>query len=87
MRIGGGGAFQPQFSHHMYLPVDGDAPADAPAPVLVDDVAPEPRRRTRRPRTPRRRRRARRAASPAAGTRGRPGGDVPNDAPAPPEAA
>ena len=25
VRIGGGGAYQPQFSHHMYLPVDGDA--------------------------------------------------------------
>ena len=24
VRIGGGGAFQPQFNHHMYLPVDGD---------------------------------------------------------------
>lgn len=42
VRIGGGGAYQPQFTHHMYLPVDGDAPPDAPAPVLVDAVAPEP---------------------------------------------
>jgi hypothetical protein len=42
VRIGGGGAYQPQFSHHMYLPVDGDAPADAPAPVLVNMVTPEP---------------------------------------------
>lgn len=42
VRIGGGGAYQPQFSQHMYLPVDGDAPADAPAPVLVDVTAPEP---------------------------------------------
>jgi hypothetical protein len=42
VRIGGGGAYQPQFSHHMYLPVDGDAPADAPGPVLVDVIAPEP---------------------------------------------
>ncbi len=41
VRIGGGGAYQPQFSHHMYLPVDGDAPAD-PAPVLVNLIAPEP---------------------------------------------
>ncbi len=31
VRIGGGGAYQPQFSHHMYLPVEGEAPADAPA--------------------------------------------------------
>jgi hypothetical protein len=44
VRIGGGGAYQPQFSHHMYLPVDPDAPEDAPppAPVLVDAVAPAP---------------------------------------------
>ena len=42
VRIAGGGAYQPQFSHHMYLPVDGDAPADAPGPVLVDVIAPEP---------------------------------------------
>jgi hypothetical protein len=42
VRIGGGGAYQPQFSHHMYLPVEGDAPADAPAPVLVSMLAPEP---------------------------------------------
>ena len=28
VRIGGGGAYQPQFIHHMYLPVDGDAPGD-----------------------------------------------------------
>src|SRR6202012_1557836 len=40
--IGGGGPYQPQFSHHMYLPVDGDAPGDAPAPVLVNIVAPAP---------------------------------------------
>jgi hypothetical protein len=42
VRIGGGGAYQPQFSHHMYLPVDGDTPADATAPVLVDVISPEP---------------------------------------------
>ena len=41
VRIGGGGAYQPQFSHHMYLPVDG-APEDAPAPVLVTMLSPEP---------------------------------------------
>ena len=41
VRIGGGGAYQAQFSHHMYLPVDG-APEDAPAPVLVSMVAPAP---------------------------------------------
>jgi len=42
VRVGGGGAYQPQFSHHMYLPVDGDAPGDAPAPVLVNILAPAP---------------------------------------------
>jgi hypothetical protein len=44
VRIGGGGAYQPQFNHHMYLPVDPDAPADAPpppGPVLVNMVAPD----------------------------------------------
>ncbi|KZS64259.1 glycoside hydrolase [Mycobacterium ostraviense] len=45
VRIGGGGAYQAQFTHHMYLPVDVDAVAeDAPAPdapaVLVDAVDP-----------------------------------------------
>jgi hypothetical protein len=44
VRIGGGGAYQPQFTHHMYLPVDPEAPEDAPppAPFLVDAVAPAP---------------------------------------------
>src|SRR6202045_5470490 len=46
VRIGGGGAYQPQFTHHMFLPVDPDAPQDAPpppfGPVLADAVAPEP---------------------------------------------
>ena len=46
VRVGGGGAYQSQFTHHMYLPVDPDAPADAPpppfGPVLVNVVAPEP---------------------------------------------
>src|ERR1700760_2288338 len=32
VRIGGGGAYQHQFNHHMYLPADPDAPADAPPP-------------------------------------------------------
>src|SRR6202046_5502577 len=30
VRIGGGGAYQPQVSHHMYLPVEPDAPQDGP---------------------------------------------------------
>jgi hypothetical protein len=46
VRIGGGGAYQPQFTHHMFLPVEPDASQDAPPPppgaVLVDAVAPEP---------------------------------------------
>jgi hypothetical protein len=45
VRIGGGGAYQPQFTHHMFLPIDPGAPQDVPpppAPVLVDVVAPEP---------------------------------------------
>ncbi|MGH3543991.1 MAG: peptidoglycan endopeptidase [Mycobacterium sp.] len=46
VRLGGGGAYQPQFTHHMYLPVDAegldDAPPLAPGAVLVDVVAPEP---------------------------------------------
>src|ERR1700759_5601957 len=41
VRIGGGGAYQAQFSHHMYLPIDGEAPADAPAPVLVSVISPD----------------------------------------------
>ena len=46
VRIGGGGAYQPQFNHHMYLPVQADtmnasepATLDADgAPVVVDDA-------------------------------------------------
>lgn len=46
VKVGGGGAFQPQFNHHMYLPaVEPDAidgpPADAPPPPL-DPFAPPP---------------------------------------------
>ncbi|OBK31400.1 glycoside hydrolase [Mycobacterium asiaticum] len=48
VRIGGGGAYQPQFTHHMYLPIeDLDLPEGefAPAPdgpvVLVDAVGQE----------------------------------------------
>ena len=46
VRIGGGRAYQPQFTHHMYLPVDPGASEDAPpppfGPVLVNAVAPAP---------------------------------------------
>ncbi|WP_423213024.1 peptidoglycan endopeptidase [Mycolicibacterium mageritense] len=31
VKVGGGGAYQPQFSHHMYLPVAADDPAAARA--------------------------------------------------------
>jgi len=47
VRIGGEGAYQPQFTHHMYLPVDPDAmpadpagPADAPPPDAPPPVEP-----------------------------------------------
>lgn len=58
VRVGGGGAYQPQFTHHMYLPMPAEEmadplappppdapPLDAPppdAPVLVDAVADAP---------------------------------------------
>jgi hypothetical protein len=45
VRLGGGGAYQPGFTHHMFLPITSDGLADAPpppGPVLVDAVAPEP---------------------------------------------
>lgn len=47
VRIGGGGAYQPQFTHHMYLPMD-EAPApEAPVEFLAmvepaTEPAPEP---------------------------------------------
>lgn len=76
VRVGGGGAYQPQFTHHMYLPVDGDGPPDAPAPILVNLVIPEP------PPPP--------APEPAdapppppPAPEAAPAGDAPNDAPAP----
>jgi hypothetical protein len=79
VRIGGGGAYQPQFSHHMYLPVDGDAPADAPAPVLVTMIAPEPPTPGPDAAAP--------AAPPPPAPDAAPAGDAPIDAPAPPEGA
>ncbi len=55
VRVGGGGAYQPQFTHHMYLPMVADemqdplappapdAPPPPDAPVFVDAVdAPAP---------------------------------------------
>lgn len=45
VRIGGAGAYQPQFTHHMFLPVDPQALEDAPPPadgaVLAGAAAPE----------------------------------------------
>lgn len=44
VRIGGGGAYQPQFSHHMYLPVQAqqmETPAEA-APAPAPEAAPAP---------------------------------------------
>jgi hypothetical protein len=79
VRIGGGGAYQPQFSHHMYLPVDGDAPADAPAPVLVTMIAPDP--------PPPGPDAAEPAPPPPPAPDAVPAGDAPIDAPAPPEGA
>jgi hypothetical protein len=79
VRIGGGGAYQPQFSHHMYLSVDGDAPADSP-PILVNVIAPEPPPPgpdAGEPAPP----------PPPPAPEAAPAGDAPNDAPAPPEAA
>lgn len=42
VRIGGGGAYQRQFSHHMYLPIAEDAPADAPLPFDAPPPPPAP---------------------------------------------
>jgi hypothetical protein len=44
VRIGGAGAYQRGFTHHMFLPmpVDGAVPPDAPPPMLVGAVAPAP---------------------------------------------
>ncbi|OBB29247.1 glycoside hydrolase [Mycolicibacterium peregrinum] len=42
VRIGGGGAYQRQFSHHMYLPMAEEAPQEAPADAPMDPFAPPP---------------------------------------------
>lgn len=45
VRVGGGGAFQPQFTRHMYLPVAQDEQAGdplAPPPDALDPFAPPP---------------------------------------------
>lgn len=40
VRVGGGGAFQRQFTRHMYLPINDDVADAAPAPI--DPFAPPP---------------------------------------------
>jgi hypothetical protein len=45
VRVGGAGAYQPGFTHHMFLPMPPEGLTDAPpppGPVLVDAVAPAP---------------------------------------------
>lgn len=42
VRVGGGGAYQRQFNHHMYLPVAPEAPQDAPADAPLPFDAPPP---------------------------------------------
>lgn len=45
VRIGGGGAYQPQFTHHMYLPMAADEMQDPPAPDApppAPDLPPAP---------------------------------------------
>ena len=93
VRIGGGGAYQPQFSHHMYLPVEGEAPADAQAPVLVSMLAPEPpppaapEPADAPPPPPPAPEPADAPPPPPPAPEVAPVGDAPNDAPAPPEGA
>lgn len=41
VRIGGGGAYQPQFTRHMFLPMPADAPPPAD-PFLAPPMAPDP---------------------------------------------
>jgi hypothetical protein len=46
VEIGGGGAYQPQFTNHMYLPMVADPPAVPPPPgalpVIIDAANPPP---------------------------------------------
>ncbi|WP_435405520.1 peptidoglycan endopeptidase [Mycolicibacterium komossense] len=41
VKIGGGGAYQPQFTHHMYLPMPDDGMNQDPGVVPVDIMNPE----------------------------------------------
>ena len=79
VKIGGGGAYQRQFTRHMYLPldpqaVDGDpVPADDPemvdAPVTPNCRLPLRSPNPNRPRSTFRNRRRRRSANPSSSTR------------------
>lgn len=42
VKIGGGGAYQPQFTHHMYLPVPAEPAAPPPPPAPLPFGAPPP---------------------------------------------
>ena len=42
VRIGGGGAFQPQFTQHMYLPVEAQQMEVEPAPIPEPPATPAP---------------------------------------------
>ncbi len=42
VRVGGGGAFQPQFTRHMYLPVEAQQVIDPAAQPVVDPALPGP---------------------------------------------
>ena len=42
VRVGGGGAFQPQFTRHMYLPVEAQQVVDPAAQPVVDPALPGP---------------------------------------------
>lgn len=49
VKVGGGGAYQPQFTHHMFLPMPGDAipgdPSQPDGPIFIDisnPTTPEP---------------------------------------------
>jgi hypothetical protein len=42
VRVGGGGAFQRQFTHHMYLPMAPEATDELPADAPIDPFAPPP---------------------------------------------
>jgi hypothetical protein len=42
VRVGGGGAFQRQFTHHMYLPMAPEGAEEVPADAPIDPFAPPP---------------------------------------------